>query len=106
MDLYRKGKHIGSITLGRFYKFGVDEKLHLLHSRGSVPCLDADVWDAYKENVKEIYVRTTKGRTFKVQADVFERHKEAIDFGHGRQYTLGREYWAVESDNPTMQMTL
>lgn len=81
-------------------KFGVDESKHLLHSKGSVPTIDAELWEANKDKIGRIYIRTTKGRRFKADARVFEREKQVIDFGYGKQYWIDKMLWDISGGTP------
>lgn len=93
----RGGRVIGEIVMDRFCKFAINETKHLMWSKpyGGVPCIDAQAWDAFKDKVKEVYIRTNKGRRFKVPADVFEANKKSVDFGFGKQYWIDKGLWSI-----------
>jgi len=84
------------IILNKLCKFGIDEKLHLLHQKGSVPCIDVQLWDKYKNQIDKIYIRTNKGKRFKIKAKVFDNVKQEINLGFGKQYYAEKEYWDIE----------
>ena len=90
----------------RLCKFGVDEKKHLLHKFGSVPAIDKKVWDEYKDQFEEIYIRTSSGMRFKIDSLDFEKHKEEIDLGFGPQYIVKKEHWDISDrkiEKPTQE---
>jgi len=96
------------IIQDKLCKFNIDEKKHLLHQFGSVPCIDKKVWEQYKNKVQEIYIRTSKGKRFKINAKVFEHARQEIDLGFGKQYIVHKELWDIsdkkeekKEDEPT-----
>lgn len=80
---------------GVLYKFALDEHRHLLHSHGSVPAIDAKLWDEEKRNIRSIYFRTNRNRTFQVDKETFNENKVEIDLGYGRQYYIPKELWTI-----------
>jgi len=83
------------IILDQLVKERISEKHHLLWKEGGVPCIDADFWDKIKGKVKGIRIMTDKGRIFKCQTFVFERHRKEVDLGWGRQYWIHKDYWTI-----------
>jgi hypothetical protein len=88
------------VVLRKLCRYGLDESRHLLHQYGSVPCIDAETWEKHRGEIDEIYIRTQRGKVFRANAGVFERMKEEIEFGHGRQYFMPIEYWNVHKPVP------
>ena len=91
----RQGKLIGEVITNKLCKFGLVEKRHLLWQAGGVPCIDKRMWEDCKTRVKEIYVRTDKGRRFKISSESFEKNKKEVDFGHGIQYVVDKDFWDI-----------
>ena len=80
---------------GMLMKFRVHDSQHLLWREGGVPCLDADTIDRYKDKIKEIYIRTDKGRRFKAKMSVFLANKQELNLGFGRQYFMAKDKWNI-----------
>jgi hypothetical protein len=90
---------------GDLVKLDVDEGRHLLGQVGRTPCIDAErVWDKFfpAQICGNIVVTTTKGRTFRISAYKFNRWKQVIDLGFGRQYWVPREHWDIEEPEGTL----
>jgi len=83
------------LVLGQLIKNKINERKHLLWQKGGVPCIDADMWDKIKGKVKGIRIMTDRGRLFKCQTFVFERHREEVNFGFDRQYVMSKDYWMI-----------
>ena len=78
------------------YKFGIDDKKHLLWKFGGVPTIDVEnVWDKHKDQIRKIRFRTKRGYFFKIDAETFDKHKQKIDFGYGQQYYVDRDKWDI-----------
>ena len=80
---------------GTLCKFHLNESKHLLHSQQSVPCIDAELWDKHKNLIKAIRFQTNKGRIFRVRANIFDKEKQEIDFGFGKQYFIEKDLWDI-----------
>lgn len=91
MKLFKDYNLIGN----RLYKFNLDESKHLLHQKGSVPCIEKKLWDTFSHEVREIAFRTNKGKTFRVDKGTFDKHKQEIDLGFGKQYWIERKLWDI-----------
>jgi len=88
--IYKNYMLIGDVL----YKIGIDDNKHLLWKFGGVPAIDADnVWDKYKMMIKKIVIKTKKGRSFRISADVFDKNKKEINLGFGRQYYVEKDLW-------------
>lgn len=77
-------------------KTKLKESSHLLWSFGGVPALDAQIWQEYKDKIKEIRILTDKKRTFAVSAETFDANKELINLGYGNQYILDKSLWNIK----------
>lgn len=97
MILKRGTKVIGDLKDGVLYK-KIIERRHLFIAKGSVPAIDAKVWNEHKDKIERIEIKTDKGRIFRISRDDFERNKEGIDYGWGLQYTVDREDWTIENE--------
>lgn len=80
---------------GVLIKSNMDDKKHLLWSKGGVPCIDATLWDRYKDQIMKIHFTTRSKRTFDVSKAVFDLNKQVLDFGFGRQYWIEKEFWNI-----------
>lgn len=78
---------------GVLVKVNMNDSKHLLWSKGGVPCIDANLWDSYKDKITKIYFKTRKGKIFKTTKETFEENKKFIDFGFGGQYYINLEYY-------------
>lgn len=85
---------VGEIKGFAFLK-SIKESKHLLFSFGGVPALDAVSFDANKDKIAEIKIKTDKGRTFSCSKETFDLYKKEIDYGYGRQYVLPLDKWEV-----------
>jgi hypothetical protein len=65
-------------------------------SLGGVPCIDADLWDGFKEQIKTIEFHTNKKRTFSVDKETFEANKKELNKGFGRQYYINKDNWTIK----------
>lgn len=77
------------------YKENLNEKKHLMWKHGGVPCIDAELWDGYKEQVQDIVFKT-KTRTFKSSKDNFEKNKGEFSGVFGRQYYIPYKNWEIK----------
>lgn len=86
----------------RLYKFALNEKKHLLWSKGGVPCVDAFYWDVFEMKLEEIVIHTKQGRTFRISRDDFNAHKQLIEHKpYGQQYVVPVEYWTINATDET-----
>lgn len=83
------------IIQDKLCKFNIDEKKHLLWQEGGVPCIDKKVWERCKDKVKEIYIRTSKGKRFRIDAKEFDAAKKEINLGFGKQYVASIIFWDI-----------
>lgn len=80
---------------GTLAKRNINDSKHLLWSKGGIPCIDANLWDNYKDKITQIHFRTRKNRTFKTTKDVFDLNKKELNFGFGRQYYIDKDFWNI-----------
>jgi hypothetical protein len=76
-------------------KDGIDDKKHLLHQKGSVPCIDKKLWEDVKGKIDGIAFRTKNKIIFRIKASEFDALKKEIDLGWGVQYYVERPYWNI-----------
>lgn len=81
---------------GVLFKTGLVEAKHLMWSLGGVPCVDADLWDAFNDRTDRIEFHTNKQRTFSVDKETFEVNKKVLDKGFGRQYYIDKDKWTIK----------
>jgi hypothetical protein len=92
---------IGYLLNGTFYKSVIGSKHRLRHPPAYA--VDAEVFDSeIKPNASEIVVidRET-GIEYHVSVVAFDRFKEELDRGFGRQYYLTLSYWQVRGSGHT-----
>jgi hypothetical protein len=82
-----------SLENGTLSRKNISDSKHLMWSLGGVPCVNADVWDKWKNRIDHISITTKQGRRFESSRDNFEANKKIIDYGD-RQYYLEPEKWA------------
>jgi len=91
-----KSKTIGFIENGCFLKPVVGSK----HQLREPPAwaIDADAFDEWvKPNAREIIVTDTEAKIrYKVLTETFDRLKQEMDRGFGRQYFLVLAHWTKE----------
>lgn len=104
-NLYWNGKLIGQIRADGSFIKSIKEDKHLLHSKGSVPALQADMWDKHQEELRRIIIRTDKGRTFLSDRQNFNDNKKELDLGWGRQYYIPKESWSIWDNGQTEAKT-
>jgi hypothetical protein len=80
---------------GILSKTNINESKHLLWREGGVPCLDSNLWDTFNSKIQTIVIKTNKGRTFQVSADVFHQNKRNMNLGFGRQYYIPKNLWKI-----------
>lgn len=82
-------------------KDGVDDHKHLLHSKGSIPCIDAKLFDSIKGKIDGIAIRTKNHTIFRIKRSEFDALKKEIDLGFDKQYYVERPYWEItqQSEN-------
>lgn len=99
------GKVIGSSD-GIVFRKTIKGSLHILRCPPAI-AIDAE---AYEQEIKPTHERievmdTESDKVYTISVDSFERNKEELDRGHGRQVYARLRYWVGESRN-VRQLTL
>ena len=81
-----------SLENGTLSRKNISDSKHLMWSLGGVPCVNADIWDRFKNDISHIEITTKSGRRFESSKDNFEANKKVVDYGD-KQYYLEPENW-------------
>lgn len=96
MTILKKDNKVFGVLDGKIFKKKIDENKHLLWSKGGIPALDKDTYEAYKKRFFQIEIATTSGRIFRISREAFEESKQVVDYGWGEQYIVPLEKWEIE----------
>ena len=100
------GKVIGSSD-GVVFRKTIKGSLHILRCP---PAIAIDAY-AYEQEIKPTHERIEvldieSNRAYTISIDSFERNKEELDRGHGRQVYARLRFWRCDSRNGLRQLTL
>jgi len=100
------GRIIG-FSDGVVFKKTVEGSKHLLKCPPAI-AIDAV---AYENDIAPTHERievkdVETDRLYSISIEAFERNKEEMDRGHGRQYFVRLRYWRCESRNGAKQLAL
>lgn len=75
------------------------ESKHLMWQPGmeGIPCVDATIWGLYEPQITKIIFHTDKGRTFTITKELFNKHKQELNLGFGRQFWVPKHFWAIKA---------
>ena len=91
--IYGAQGKIRGIIENRVLRKEIRGRIHLLRKPPAI-ALDARMYDRYRPHFDEIEITDADtGIVYRASARYFDRFREVIERGYGKQYALGLKHW-------------